>query len=147
MEDLTKQVRRQYIYLMSEIDELYHQVAVKLGMSDSIVNILYTICEFGEGCSQSDICKLSGISRQTINSAVRRLEQDDLVYLKPGTGKNMCLYLTDKGKALVKEKIVPLIVAEDAVLNEWSEADKQELLRLTRKYMVELQEKLNFLLK
>lgn len=107
MEDLINQIRKRYIYLMSEIDEFYHHISVKLGMSDSVMNILYTICEFGEGCSQSDICKLSGISRQTINSAIRKLEKDEMIYLKPGTGKNMCICLTSKGEVLVNEKVMP----------------------------------------
>lgn len=143
MEDLTNQIRKRYMYLMSEIDEFYHQASVKLGMSDSVMNILYTIYEFGEGCSQSDICKLSGVSRQTINSGIRKLVKDEVIYLKPGVGKNMCIYLTSKGEALVKEKVMPLIMAENAMFDEWSEADKQELLRLTQKYRDDFRDKLS----
>ena len=79
---------RQYTYLAGEINALYHEAAVKMGISDSVQNILYVLCEKGGKCLQSEISKLTGISRQTINSAVRRLEKEDIVYLEQG---KMCI--------------------------------------------------------
>ena len=61
--------REQYTYLAGEINALYHEAAVKMGISDSVQNILYVLCEKGGKCLQSEISKLTGISRQTINSA------------------------------------------------------------------------------
>ena len=37
----------QYTYLAGEINALYHEAAVKMGLSDSVQNILYVICEKG----------------------------------------------------------------------------------------------------
>ena len=65
----------QYTYLAGEINALYHEAAVKTGVSDSVQNILYVICEKGDRCLQSEISKLTGISRQTINSAIHKLEK------------------------------------------------------------------------
>ena len=79
-------IARQYTHLAGEINALYHEAAVKMGMSDSIQNILYVVCEKGDVCQQSDISKLTGISRQTINSAIRKLEKENIVYLEPGVG-------------------------------------------------------------
>lgn len=64
-----------YTYLAGEINALYHEAAVKMGISDSVQNILYVLCEKGGKCLQSEISKLTGISRQTINSAIRKLEK------------------------------------------------------------------------
>ena len=55
----------EYTYLSGEINALYHEAAVKMGVSDSVQNILYVICEKGTQCLQSEISKLTGISRQT----------------------------------------------------------------------------------
>ena len=71
----------EYTYLSGEINALYHEAAVKMGVSDSVQNILYVICEKGTQCLQSEISKLTGISRQTINSAIRSLEKEDIIYL------------------------------------------------------------------
>ena len=78
----------EYTHLAGEINSLYHEAAVKMGISDSVMNILYVICEKGDRCLQSEISRLTGISRQTINSAIRKLEKDGIVYLKQGQGRN-----------------------------------------------------------
>ena len=79
---------RQYTYLAGEINALYHEAAVKMGVSDSVQNILYVLCEKENRCLQSEISKLTGISRQTINSAIRKLEKDGIITLEPGKGRN-----------------------------------------------------------
>lgn len=53
----------EYTYLAGEINSLYHEAAVKMGVSDSVMNILYVVCEKGNRCLQSEISKLTGISR------------------------------------------------------------------------------------
>ena len=68
----------QYTYLAGEINALYHEAAVKTGISDSVQNILYVLCEKGGKCLQSEISRLTGISRQTINSAIRKLEKEGI---------------------------------------------------------------------
>ena len=72
----------QYTFLAGEINALYHEAAVKMGISNSVQNILYVLCEKGGKCQQSEISKLTGISRKTINSAIRKLEKEELVYLE-----------------------------------------------------------------
>ena len=72
----------QYTYLAGEINALYHEAAVKTGISDSVQNILYVLCERDGQCLQSEISKLTGISRQTINSAIRKLEKEEELRLQ-----------------------------------------------------------------
>ena len=132
----------QYTHLAGEINALYHEAAVKAGISDSVQNILYVICEKGDRCLQSEISKMTGISRQTINSAIRGLERDGIVYLKPGNGRNTIVCLTDKGKQFAAERILPLFEAENQIWNEWTENERQEYLRLTQKYRDALKQQL-----
>ncbi len=124
----------QYTYLAGEINALYHEAAVKMGVSDSIQNILYVICEKGSRCLQSEISKLTGISRQTINSAIRKLEKDGIVYLEPGKGRNTVVCLTEKGEAYATEKIQPLFEVENKIWTEWTAEEQQAYLLLTQKY-------------
>lgn len=98
----------QYTYLAGEINALYHEAAVKMGISNSVQNILYVLCEKDGQCLQSEISKLTGISRQTINSAIRKLEKEEIVYLEQGKGRNTILCLTEKGRKFSLEKIMPL---------------------------------------
>ena len=124
----------QYTYLAGEINALYHEAAVKMGISDSVQNILYVLCEKNGRCLQSEISKLTGISRQTINSAIRKLEKEDIVYLEQGEGRNTILCLTEKGKKFSSEKIMPLHEAENKIWNEWTAEEQQQYLTLTKKY-------------
>lgn len=124
----------QYTYLAGEINALYHEAAVKMGISDSVQNILYVLCEKNGRCLQSEISKLTGISRQTINSAIRKLEKEDIVYLEQGKGRNTILCLTEKGKKFSSEKIMPLHEAENKIWNEWTAEEQQQYLTLTKKY-------------
>ena len=94
----------QYTYLAGEINALYHEAAVKMGISDSVQNILYVICEQGNQCLQSEISKRTGISRQTINSAIRKLEKDEILYLEQGKGRNTIVCLTEKGEKICIRK-------------------------------------------
>lgn len=124
----------QYTYLAGEINALYHEAAVKMGLSDSAQNILYVLCEREGRCLQSEISKLTGISPQTINSAIRRLEKEGVVYLEQGKGRNTILCLTEKGKKFVAEKIEPLYEVENKIWNEWTDEEQRQYLALTKKY-------------
>lgn len=124
----------QYTSLAGEINALYHKAAVKMGISDSVQNILYVICEKGNRCLQSEVCKMTGISRQTINSAIRKLERDGIVYLEQGKGRNTIICLTEKGEKFASEKIYPLYQIENKIWNEWASEEQQQYLMLTQKY-------------
>ena len=90
-------------YLTTEMEALYHQSSRKLGITDSVSIVLYTIYDNGETCLLSDIYKNSGISKQTINSAIRRLEGDGILFLKQYNSKSKKVVLTEKGKVYVKD--------------------------------------------
>lgn len=135
-----------YTYLAGEINALYHEAAVMMGVSDSVQNILYVICEKGDRCLQSDISKLTGISRQTINSAIRKLEKDGIVYLEQGKGRNTIVCLTEKGKQFASEKIYPLYEIENKIWNEWTAEEQEQYLLLTQKYRDALKKYLNAIL-
>lgn len=124
----------EYTYLAGEINALYHEAAVKMGISDSVQNILYVLCEKDGKCLQSEVSKLTGISRQTINSAVRKLEKDEIIYLEQGKGRNTILCLTEKGKEFASEKIYPLYEVENKIWNDWTPEEQERYLTLTRKY-------------
>ena len=125
---------RMYAYLSAEITSLYHEAAVKIGISDTVLNILYVLCEKEGQCLQRDIFRLTGISRQTINSAIRKLERDGIAYLKQGEGRNTMVCLTKKGSNFSTEKILPLFQIEDKIWNEWTAEEQAKYILLTQTY-------------
>ena len=73
--------------LASDLDSLYHQAAQKLGVSDSVMFVLYLVYEKEGRCPLKDICKETSISKQTLNSAIRKLEGEDIIYLEQTGGR------------------------------------------------------------
>lgn len=132
---------KRFNHLLGEIEAVYHEMALKFGQSDSVMNILYTICDYGESCPLQEICRRSGISKQTINSALRKLEREGIVYSEQAgvKGKNVCL--TEKGKELVGDTAVRVIEAENGILASWPEEDVKRYLELTERFLVGIKEK------
>lgn len=132
-------------YLTSEMNALYHQASLKLGISDSISVVLYTIYDQGNHCLLSDVYKKSGISKQTVNSAIRSLEKQELLYLEKMDGRSKRIVLTDKGKDYVNQTVAKLFQAEVTALSLWSEQDIQTYISLLEKYITSLREQVTHL--
>lgn len=142
MENKVGEMMRRFNYLSNEIDSAYHDAALKFDLSDSALLILYTICNNGEECLLSDITQLSGISKQTINSAVRRLEEDDVVYLETLGKRRKKICLTDKGRVLVKDTVFKIIKIENEIFDSWTEKEQKLYIGLTQRYLYALREKI-----
>ncbi|MCC8025825.1 MAG: MarR family transcriptional regulator [Clostridium sp.] len=123
--------------LIKELDDIYHGIAYKLGLSDSAFTIFYIISELGDGCLQADICYESFSSKQTINSSIRKLEKDGYIYLKQGRGRNKHIHLTGKGREFIQEKILPVTEMENHAFLALKAAERREFLRLYKKYVDE----------
>lgn len=130
-------------YLTLEMDALYHQASRKLGISDSVSIVLYTIYDTGENCLLSEIYKKSGISKQTVNSAIRGLEQDGILYLEQYTGRAKKILLTNKGKDYVNRTVAKLYQAEVQALDAWSTEEINTYIRLMEKYADCLREQIS----
>lgn len=131
---------KRYNLLVSEIEAVYHDAARRLKLSDSVLNILYTIYWCGGECLLSDITA-SGISKQTINSALRRLETDNIVYLKAYEGRKKKVCLTDTGYQFVEDTVFHLIKIENEIFGSWSDEEKSTYIELTQRYLTTLREK------
>lgn len=134
---------RRFNYLSAEIGAAYHEMSFRLGLSDSAMQILYTICDCGQDgvCPLQVICRQTGIRKQTINSALRKLETEGILHLEPiGTkGKNVCL--TEAGKLLAENTAMRMIKAENEIWDSWQVEDVEAYLALTEKFLREFQEK------
>lgn len=121
--------------LNREIEGLYHVVSRKVGLSDGAFTVLYNIWDMGEGCLQKDICSASCVSKQTIHSVVKKLEKEGILYLKPGKGREMRIFLTEGGRTLVKEKIAPVAAMEEDAFGQLTEEEWRQHLQGMRKYL------------
>ena len=128
---------QRFNYLAHEIDAAYHDAAQKMGFSDSAMMILYAVCTNGTECPLQEITDRSGVSKQTINSALRKLEAEGIVTLaglgQAGRKKKVCL--TDDGKAAVQNTLLRMIQIENEILGAWSAQEQAQYLDLTQRYL------------
>lgn len=139
MEFYINEQMKHFNLLMSEIDTAYHNAALKLGMSDSTMLVLYTLCSCDGECMLSDIT--SGASKQTINSALRRLEAEGMVCLEAFAGRKKKVHLTEKGRALAKDTALRIIEIENKIFSSWSDKEKSIYIDLTQRYLTDFKEK------
>lgn len=125
--------------LANDLDLIYHQAARKFGVSDSVLCVLYMIYEKGDGCLLYDICNESGISKQTINSAIRKLEKDKILFLEQDKGKTKRIRLTEKGKAFILQTAARLYEAESNAFADWSQEEYELYIKLMKKNIHSLQ--------
>ena len=83
----------------------------------------------------------TGISKQTINSSIRKLEADDIIYLKPHDAKNKMVYLTEKGSLFAAKTAGRVIDTENEIFSSWTQEDIEKYFDLSEKYMLAIKEK------
>lgn len=81
------------------------------------------------------------IPKQTVNSAIRKLEQEGYLTLSNGKGHSKHILLTESGHTLLKETIFPIVEAENEAFTELSFEECNLLLKLHSKYTTALREK------
>ena len=113
---------KHYLLLLSEIDSVYHEANLKLSISNSYSIILYTICLGGGSCPLQEIKKLSGLNKQTINSSIRNMEKENLVYLEYIDGKSKRISLGYENHGHGKRNYLPV---ESGGLTEISFHDRR----------------------
>lgn len=139
-QNISKELKR-FNYLFGETEAAYHEMYLKLGLSDSAISILYAILENGGSCLLQHICHYTGRSKQTINSALRKLEAEGTVYLEMAGAKNKMVHLTKAGRELAEQTAGRVLAAEDQIFESWKPEDVDKYLELTEKYLLALKEK------
>lgn len=100
--------------LLSEMDAAYHEAAQRQGQNDSTSRILYALCELGSPASLRAVCESTGLSKQTVNSALRKLEA---------------------GLRVADATAGRLIRLENSIFDEWPAEDVQQYLGLMERYL------------
>jgi DNA-binding MarR family transcriptional regulator len=126
---------RRYNLLAWETDSLYHEISRMFGLTDSAVNILYLICFEDSDALLSDIVRLSGLQKQTINSSLRNLEKKGLIEMRPVNGKMKSVALTEEGSAFCDRTIRKLMDWENEALSGFSKKEVKLFLRLMDRYL------------
>ncbi|MBR0450707.1 MAG: MarR family transcriptional regulator [Oscillospiraceae bacterium] len=96
-------------------EDIYHAYAVKHGVSDSFLFLMYVFHEDGDGVTQAEMGQILNVPKQTVNSALKKMESDGLIYLANDEKdkKKKRVFLTETGHKIMRLLIEPLIEAEN----------------------------------
>ena len=131
----------EYNRIMKENDEVYRDLAKTLGLSESFFWILYAL-RAEDAAVQSELCACMHQPKQTVNSALKKMEADGYIELTcGGNRRSKRIILTEKGDALCKRTVDKVIAIESAALNEMPEEELELFLSLFRKYTALLKER------
>lgn len=145
METSIKSVLATFNRTHKRMNVLYHNYARDAGISDAAFWLMYSLYEKGGPCTQTELCEAWFFTPQTINSALKTLEKQGLITLDfaPNSRKNKQFFFTETGEQLVKEKIMPLVQAEEQSFLRLNEQERKALLVITQKHIGILEEEIN----
>lgn len=135
--------------LNKELCDIYRRTAACLGLSESEFWILYITADPKQWHTQVEICEEWFFCKQTINSAIRSLEEKGYVYLEqvPDSKKKKYVKLTSPGKRFVQENIAPLRRGEEQAISKLSAQERDAYVFLTQKYISNLREEAEIFMK
>ncbi len=95
---------------------LYVKWATGHGISYPTFRVLYALSK-GRSMTQKEIVEYFGMTKQTVNTVIRQLNQDGYVSLKPGSRdhREKEVSLTDAGKKYADDLLAPLLAMEERV--------------------------------
>ena len=130
-----QQFNEEYSRLYKEDDGLYRRLAKHFRLSESAFWILYTLEASQQPLTQAELCGWLYLSKQTINSGLKQLEQEGYIRLTSGPGRKKYLQLTSQGEPLTARTVRPILAAEDRAFLGMTEEERASLLALERKYL------------
>lgn len=129
-------IQDKLIEQFQNMDNAYEAYAKSKGLTYLSLMVLDVIYALGDGCTQKQISEDTHYPKQSINLVVKAFLEDGIVELRelPENRKNKGITLTDKGRLLCDDVIVPLLRQEEAAMHEMGEKESAELLRLVELY-------------
>ncbi len=100
-----------------QANALYTRWADAHGINSYLLFVLYAL-DGREAMTQKMICECTGLTKQTVNSVIRSLKNEERVVLSPGVGdrREKLVALTEAGASYAREVLTPLRELERAVL-------------------------------
>ncbi len=129
IEEYIKQLDEQ----MKEYDSIYHDAAVKYGLSDTAMWILYCVSDDSAVFTQQDLCRRCYFPKQTVNTALNSLIKSGHARLEPisGTRNSKRIILTENEKVLAAGTTDKMKKAENAAYRRFTDEELSFYLDMT----------------
>lgn len=136
MNDSLNKLIALYNSLYKETDEIYGKLAHFFGMSDTTFWLLYFLRE-NNPSTQSELASYLSVPKQTVNTALKRLEEDGIISLEtdPRNHRSKLLRLTVSGEDYVKKTIDRVFDMELRAFSRFDERERDLFLCLAKKHV------------
>ena len=142
MDAISQQMLLAFNAAMKHVDDVYRRAVRQYGLSECAFWILYTL-RVERPYTQAGLCEFLHEPKQTVNSALKKLEAEGFLVLSAGDdqrSKRVCL--TEKGEQLARTCADRVAEAEARAIGSMSPDDRAALIRLTELYGTLLGEQL-----
>ena len=142
MDAISQQMLLAFNAAMKHVDDVYRRAVRQYGLSECAFWILYTL-RVERPYTQAGLCEFLHEPKQTVNSALKKLEAEGYLSLSAGDdqrSKRVCL--TEKGEQLARTCADRVAEAEARAIGSMSPDDRAALIRLTELYGTLLSEQL-----
>lgn len=142
MDAISQQMLLTFNAAMKHVDDVYRRAVRQYGLSECAFWILYTL-RVERPYTQAGLCKLLHEPKQTVNSALKKLEAEGFLVLSAGDDqRSKRVRLTEKGEQLARTCADRVAEAEARAIGSMSPDDRAALIRLTELYGTLLSEQL-----
>ncbi len=129
-----------YNALYKRNNELCRNMAKRVHIPETTLWILYYL-RYDAIITQKDLCDVSFQPKQTVNSALKKLDAEGYIdwSVTESNKKNKVVTLTEKGEKLAQQTADKILAAEERVFCCMSDTEIEQLMILYDKYLTTLE--------
>lgn len=133
--------------LSKEHEYIYHELAVRSHLSDSVFWIFYVLLTSGDGATQKEISEGWSYSKQTIHSAIQKMRDNQWIEVEdiPGSRVGKKVLLTKEGKEFSEKTVGIYVKAEKEALSRIPIEELRSFIDIYRKEIAMLTEEIKTL--
>ena len=136
---MTKEDKRNaYLYCKFRDEQfaLYDEYAKRHGMLMKTLLVVNVLFYAKDGTTQTEICKRTFQSKQTVNLIIKNLVSDGYVTVTevPENKRNKIVRMTEAGKAYCEKVVRHITWAEDTAMSMFSEEEQKQLIKLSQTF-------------
>lgn len=109
---------------------VYYKLATNYGLTETMFDILYFVRENVDCSTQAQLCSNLYLRKQTVNSALKKLEKEGYIYLSKESGnqKNKTIHFTEKGEELARNTVDHVFEVERRAFERLTEEERRGIL-------------------
>ena len=109
---------------------VYYKLASHYGLTETMFDILYFVRENEDCSTQAQICNTLCLRKQTVNSALKKLEKEEYIYFskEAGNQKNKKIHFTEKGEEMVRNTVDHIFEVERKAFEKLTPEEREGVL-------------------